>query len=125
MFHVPEPNRVTTGSILSSDSTFGNYGYFRIRLSNSTLAHCIVSEGEGWEHVSVHMDDQKVKGIQRTPTWSEMCKIKDIFWDDQDCIAQYHPPKEDYINNHKHTLHLWRPTNVELPRPPWILVGTK
>jgi hypothetical protein len=49
--------------------------------------------------------------------------IKDIFWDEDDCVIQYHPPKEDYIDNHKFCLHLWRPIGVEIPRPPKIMVG--
>jgi hypothetical protein len=82
----------------------------------------IVSDGAGWEHVSVHVEHEK--GL-RTPTWSEMCYIKDKFWDKEDCVVPYHPPESDYINNHPHVLHLWRPTELDVPRPPWILVGIK
>ena len=126
MFHAPHPQRVIDHPVLRSTASDGNNGYFKIRLSYPVTAHCIVSDGRGWEHVSVHIvDDKGKKGTERTPTWSEMCKIKDIFWDETDCVVQYHPPKSDYINNHKHTLHLWRPTDQPLPRPDWILVGVK
>lgn len=87
-----------------------------------TVAHIVVSDGLGWEHVSVHMNSD---GKDRTPTWSEMCRIKNIFWDEEDCVLQYHPPKSDYVNQHKHVLHLWRPIGVEIPRPNPMLVGLK
>jgi hypothetical protein len=74
----------------------------------------------GWEHVSVH----KIYDWNRyIPTWIEMCFIKDMFWDEEDCVIQFHPKKSEYVNNMDTVLHLWRPTNIEIPRPPKILVG--
>jgi hypothetical protein len=46
-----------------------------------------------------------------------MCWIKDLFWNDDERVVQYHPPKKDYVNVHGGTLHLWRPTETELPYP--------
>lgn len=63
-----------------------------------------------WEHVSVSLPN-------RTPTWEEMCKVKDLFWEEHECVIQYHPPKEDYVNLHKHCLHLWRPLKSVIPMP--------
>lgn len=120
MFKVPEKHRITTGTRWASYSTFGNNGAFFIPLSQRSEAWVIASDGEGWEHVSVHMLSD---GIERTPTWAEMCRIKDIFWNDDDCVVQFHPPKSDYVNNHKHTLHLWRPIGKEILRPDAKLVG--
>ncbi len=54
-----------------------------------------------------------------------MCFIKDLFWDEDDVVVQYHPAKSDYVNNHQYTLHLWRPTEGEMPTPPSIMVGIK
>ena len=53
------------------------------------------------EHVSV-------KGPKDTPRWETMCVIKDLFWDDEDEVIQYHPKKSEYVNMHKNVLHLWR-----------------
>ena len=132
MFHVQEKYRITRSSnhLMNSDSSFGNNGCFIINLSHTVFANIIASDGEGWEHVSVHIVDlklpkTKINSQERTPTWSEMCKIKDIFWDEEDCVIQFHPPKSEYVNNHKHTLHLWRPINEALPCPNSILVGIK
>ena len=70
----------------------------------------------GWEHLSVSMPS-------RTPSWEQMCKMKDIFWGEDEACVQYHPKKEDYVNMHQHCLHIWRPTQEALPIPPHILVG--
>ncbi len=73
--------------------------------------HIIISDGKGWDHISVSCQD-------RCPTWDEMCKVKDIFFDVDECIMQLHPPKKDYINYHPFCLHLWRPHFTEIPMPP-------
>lgn len=120
MFAVPERFRIMSGK-LASDSTYGNNGGFFIPRGR-TAFWVMASDGVGWEHVSVHcVTDNK----ERTPTWAEMCYIKDMFWGEEDTVVQYHPPKSDYVNMHPHTLHLWRPTNLVIPRPPSILVGIK
>jgi hypothetical protein len=123
MFKVPHKDRITYGPMGSGDWA-GNNGAFQINLSNRTDAMVVASNGEGWEHVSVRMIDRST-GKDRTPTWSEMCKIKDIFWGDEDCVIQFHPPKSEYVNNHPHVLHLWRPVDQAIPQPDSILVGIK
>lgn len=80
---------------------------------------CIASSGDlkagvPWEHVSVHAVDN---GHERTPTWLEMCWVKDKFWEEE-CVVQFHPPHSQYINTHPHTLHLWRPLLAVIPMPP-------
>lgn len=76
----------------------------------------IISSGGGWEHVSVSRRS-------RTPSYEDMCRIKDIFWPDTQTVMQLHVPKDDHINCHEFCLHLWRPITVEIPRPPSIMVG--
>ena len=107
---------------LYSDATYGNNGAFTIPLSIRSTAFCIASDGLGWEHVSVHIISD---GKERTPTWSEMCKVKEFFWDEEDWVAQYHPARSEYVNQHKHTLHLWRCPDQEFPKPLSIMVGMK
>jgi hypothetical protein len=105
---------------LLSDQSFGNNGFFLIRVGPKLFVACIASDGGGWEHVSVSVREN---GKPRTPTWSEMCSIKNLFWDEEDCVMQLHPPRSDYVNCHPNTLHLWRPVDGEIPRPPSIMVG--
>lgn len=71
----------------------------------------VASYGGGWDHVSVSRKD-------RTPTWEEMTAIKDLLFDPEDCVFQYHPPKSKYVNHHPHCLHLWRSQRERMPMPP-------
>lgn len=125
MFKVPEKHRITTGP-LASDSSYGNNGAFAIQDNKDTKFFIIASDGEGWEHVSVHCKIWILKNwTPRTPTWNEMCKVKNLFWGEEDTVIQYHPRQSEYVNNHPHVLHMWRPIGVTLPEPPSILVGIK
>ena len=116
-FKVPEKFRMVRGP-LATDSSNGNNGAFYVTLNHKQVVHVIASDGMGWEHVSVSRSD-------RCPTWEEMCQVKDLFWGDDDCVIQYHPPKRDYVNIHPHCLHLWRPVGIEIPQPDSIMVGPK
>lgn len=121
-FHVPEKYRVLEGAF-SSNIEDGNNGLFVIP-QGGYYFQCIVSDRMGWEHVSSTLRF-KNSGISNNPSWDEMCYIKSLFWDEEDMVIQYHPAKSDYINNHPHVLHLWRPVNVEFPKPDSIMVGIK
>ena len=84
----------------------------------------------GWEHLSVSTPN-------KTPTWDQMCKMKSIFWNDDETCVEYHPAKDQYVNMHPHCLHIWRPIHNDqfineptskeelLPVPPHFLVGFK
>jgi hypothetical protein len=111
-----ERGRVRTGTFASSPAD-GNNGAFLLELSGGTL-QLIVSDGEGWEHVSASFRN-------RCPTWPEMCYIKDLFWEVEEWVCQWHPPRSQYVNNHPYCLHLWRPTNGFADVPPINLVGIK
>lgn len=89
-------------------------GMFRMRILGSPVM-IIASDGMGWDHVSV----SRGNGI---PSWEIMCKIKELFFNDDEGVMQLHPKKENYINNHPYCLHLWRPQKENIPMPPLILV---
>jgi hypothetical protein len=111
-----EKCRITSGR-MASDRSYGNNGAFKIRLKSGFWA-VISSSGAGWEHVSITPINKK-----RCPTWGEMCQLKNMFWSEDETVIQYHPAKEDYVDNHPYCLHLWKPTDQDLPKPPPILVG--
>lgn len=131
-FKVPNQYRIKYGPLGSSDNiglagafavffTLTSDGYY-INPDGDNTAWIIAADGEssGWEHVSVHL---KTPDGDRTPDWELMCKIKDMFWDDEDCVIQFHPPKSEYVNKHKHCLHLWRKANTNIETPPKELIG--
>lgn len=82
---------------------------------------CVCSDGLGWQHVSVSLH-----GSPKTPSWEIMSKVKDLFWEEDQCVVQFHPPKGQYVNNHPGCLHLWRCVDGrEQPIPDALLVGVK
>lgn len=100
----------------------GGFGIIKLPRNNRKgykKATIIWSWGMDWEHVSVSPIDGSM------PTWDDMCFIKDMFWEAEDCVVQYHPPKSQYVNNMPNCLHLWKPADAEIPMPPSILTGLK
>lgn len=93
-----------------------------------TILRVIASDGGGdqweaaglpgapWEHVSVST-------ATRTPTWEEMEFVRKLFFRADETVMQLHVPEAEHINCHPHTLHLWRPTEAVIPRPPAEAVG--
>jgi len=102
---------------MASDESFGRNGVFYIPCVREVL-HCIAADGLGWEHVSVSLP-------HRCPTWDEMNFVKAQFWDETECVVQFHPPKSEYVNVHPYCLHLWRPTVEKIIAPPFYFVGPK
>ncbi len=101
----------------NAGDTFGafgvKYGHVNLFIIASDASD---PSAKDWEHVSVSTQ-------HRTPSWEEMNFVKNLFWEEEDCVVQFHPPKSEYINCAKNCLHLWRYVGFELPRPPKILVG--
>lgn len=67
----------------------------------------------GWEHVAVHVGRGK-----KLPTWDVMCKVKSVFWRDDEDVVQIHPRKSDYFHGFDgmEVLHLWRPCDGDWGR---------
>lgn len=102
-------------------ATGDRYGVFAVPLRGLVL-RCIVTDGDQnyagspgpeyeWEHVSVSLPN-------RCPSWYEMDYIKDLFWSEDETVMQLHVPKSEHRNIHPHVLHLWKPRNAVIPRPP-------
>lgn len=105
------------GFIQKTDDAFGWFEMPSIR--NGPMIRMQVSPAYleyEFEHVSVSL-------AHRCPTWEEMCKVKDLFWDSEDVVVQFHPAKSEYVNLSKTCLHLWRWTKGTFPQPNKIEVG--
>lgn len=88
-----------------------SYGLFFVPVGSMKLK-VIACDGEetGWDHVSLSLPN-------RCPNWSEMCTVKDLFFDAEETVIQLHPPLSSYVNVHPYCLHLWRPVFTEIPLP--------
>lgn len=102
--------RVRSGEYATADLD-GFNGKFLFRLNGLPL-EVIASDGLGWDHVSVTLLNSNLP-----PSWSVMCQIKRLFWGDDEWVVQFHPPKDQYVDNHPGCLHLWRCTSASQPTP--------
>ena len=73
---------------------------------------------DGMEHVSISHKRSSV-----LPSWDTMCKVKEIFWKDEEMVVQIHPAKSQYLHGVsdgkrklENVLHLWRPVNGDFGR---------
>jgi hypothetical protein len=107
-------------------SSYGdNFGAFKnVPGPCGEKLNILASDGlpdDGWEHVSVSL--ARI-GKARLPNWEEMCFVKNLFWSDEDCVVQFHPPKSEHVSNYR-VLHLWRWLLLDFPRPSDWMVGIK
>jgi hypothetical protein len=100
--------RIRTG-LVASDDSLGRTGAFKF---GDLIALSFFPDKE-WEHVVVSRAD-------RCPTWEEMCFIKDLFWEPEALVWQYHPPKSQNTSMHPYALHLWRKPGFDFPLPPSV-----
>ena len=87
-----EPHRFRTGPWGSA--TGDDFGAFKIPGPAGEELMIIASPGDAsqnipWEHVSVSTR-------HRCPTWKEMCYVKDLFWNEDEAVMQFHPPTPDF-----------------------------
>jgi hypothetical protein len=92
---------------VAGDREMGNNGQFLLPLRGAAL-FCQVSDGGGWDHVSVSVDANP----RRCPTWEEMCIVCRLFFRSDEWAMQLHPPPDQNINLAEHCLHLWRPQSA-------------
>lgn len=130
---IPEKYRIESEQFGLKGEPFGAFQIESPDKSRVTKTNLVIiatpgdeSVGIDWEHVSVRAEKTiNSRIVQMLPTWTEMCFVKALFWDDEDVVMQLHPKKSEYVNNHNFVLHLWKPTKSEIPTPPSILVGFK
>lgn len=80
----------------------------------------VCSFGGGWEHVSIRPFLKRI-----TPSWDDMCLLKNMVWNEDEAVIQVHPAKKDYVNNMPNCLHLWRCRYMDMVLPPSCFVGIK
>ena len=89
---------------------FGVMACGLIKLPDCGVCSVVFGDNEnGYEHVSVSPIHK-----YKTPTWEDMCVLKDIFWHEEEEAYQIHPKKSEYVNVQENCLHLWKPVGHEL-----------
>lgn len=120
----PDQYRVKTGELATMDGK--TYGAFHVpgSVCGGRSIRIIASSGElnGWEHVSVSLDFDGKKLNKTTTSWDTMCFVKDLFWEPEECVVQFHPPASKHVNDHPGVLHLWRKVASDFPMPPILCV---
>lgn len=96
-----------------------NSGRFIIPSENGKFNYHVIASIDGnWDHVSVSLTTPNGEyPLGRCPKWDEMCFIKDLFFEDEEEVIQFHPKKSEYVNIHPYVLHLWK-YNGEWLKPP-------
>lgn len=127
-FRRGEKNPGGIPKVLWTENEVGMNGVFEIPFANNPKVHflAIASDGSmgegqssGWEHVSIRARSLNAqnKMYERVPNWMEMCWLKELFWEDDECVVQFHPPKAAHVNTHPHVLHLWKFIGGVFPMP--------
>lgn len=81
----------------------------------------LASDGSHWEAMKLPppaFEHVSVSIIDRCPSWEEMCWVKSLFFEEEETVIEYHPPRSVYVDHHRFTLHLWRPIGIDIPLPP-------
>jgi hypothetical protein len=100
--------------LITQSNETGGCGLIYLNGTNKpplTVIFSYAVDGYEWEHVSVSYSN-------RCPTWDEMCRVKDMFFYDTECVIQFHPAKKDYVNIYPYCLHLWKKATSEFELPP-------
>lgn len=122
-YSCPEEYRVTHPQMGIGDHENGLFCVPTVKTQpDNYYLQIIASKGDGWEHVSCVL----VRGgTHTTPSWENMCKVKDLFWTKDDTVIQIHPPESEYVNFHPNCLHLWRAIDASYDLPPTYMIGPK
>jgi len=105
-----EKIKVVQEIVINGQSVYGG----KLKLSKGRRFTFIASIDDGrLEHVSVGLCTSRTE----TPTWEEMCEVKDLFWNSEEEVHQIHPKASQYLTGIigpdgkrlENILHLYRP----------------
>ena len=97
------------------------FGAFTISHKDGRVLLMSVDNGavSGWEHVSVTCIRKHRKNLKAVmPDCAVMDMVKDMWWDSNETVVQFHAPKDDVVNKHPESVHLWKSLRQEYLLPP-------
>jgi len=71
----------------------------------------IASTAGGWDHLSISRQN-------RMPNQRELDHVYRMFFKPGETAMQLFVPKSEHVNIHENCLHLWRPQEEGIPKPP-------
>lgn len=84
------------GFTIENESAYGGEGIFRCApFAGATVV---------WTYHDKHVS---ICTRKHAPSWDDMCKLKDMFYNDEEEVWQCHPKKSEYVNLMENCLHLW------------------
>ena len=107
------PNSEIVNNIrLSNVNDLIDSGIATITLPSGFCGSVIWARDEsGWEHVSVSSYRRN-----KMPSWDDMCRVKDVFFEAEEEAVQLHPRESEYVHSVgpkaaplENVLHIWRP----------------
>ena len=83
------------GFVIENEYAYGGEGRFR----------CATFDGATvvWTY---HDKNVSICMHKHAPSWDDMCKLKDMFYEDEDEVWQCHQKKSKYVNLMENCLHL-------------------
>lgn len=80
---------------------------YQKEVADGHLTVLVGPEPDGW-HLSIsHRLSDGTRAPGRLPTWDEIHEARYEFCPDRLHMAMILPPKEEYVNVHSTTMHLW------------------
>lgn len=76
----------------------------------------VASTDLGWDHVSVSRK-------KRSPNQTELDYVFRLFFYPDETAVQFFVPANEHVNNMPFCLHLFRPQNEPIPKPPPETIG--
>jgi hypothetical protein len=104
-------------SKIASTDADGWNGSFMVPLEGE-MWYVVLNDQLGWRHLAIANAQKNL-----TPTWSVMCRVKQLFYGDDEWACQFHPPKDEHgISDFPYRLHLWSPLEETLPVPVMVVI---
>lgn len=109
---MPRPSKTWTPIELTPEAAAAvgpGVAAYQRDLSDGHLTVLVSANDDGRWHMSIsHRRDSKSGPVPgRNPTWTEIRDARYLFMPPELTVAMLLPPKEEYVNLHGTTFHLW------------------
>jgi len=113
----PEQFRAKVGTLIGTKvdpkylSKDGEHGFFLVKMSSDVEASVFTEQLEPEKEIAwFKIFDYKDSRGGRTPTWAEICKVKNIFWPNEEMVYINMPAEGNWhkIEKYGNSVVLWK-----------------